>query len=203
MARPKKGTGGKRGRPSNAERAARAAAGEKPETKASATSSQSSGAAQGFKKPTAAQVVNLVRRLESMAGEGRGITAQMGEMTAKAVENQHFDKKALSIARSLYRLAKNNPQKFAITFPHLLAYCDDLELNKLYTEARGGELEVDEDQGGDGDDGGEPAETEQTPPAEQPATGASPRLQVVPGSAAPAAETEPPPAPAAESDQAA
>lgn len=118
-----------------------------------------------FKRPTADQVKRLVKALISRANEARKITQEASEKLAGAVESQHFDKKALGIAKSLYQMSVNRPEAFAITFHHLLAYIDDLELAKTADENVGMNFDA-KDEGGD---------DEQAPPA-APAGG----LRVVP-----------------------
>lgn len=125
-----------------------------------------------FKKPNADQVTRLVKALVSAGNEARSITQTSSEKIARAVENQHFDKKALMIVKGLYQMAKNRPESFAVTLPHLLAYIDDLELVKIADDARGLDLEGQDDEGGDeGTDQGAD---------EQPASGKSPGLSIVP-----------------------
>lgn len=113
-----------------------------PEAQAKPSTGSASGSS---KKPAKEQVVRLVKRLESMAADARSKTGEMGEVTAKAVENQHFDRTALSMVRKLYKMAKSRPQQLGITLPHLLAYIDDLELDKIADENRGMDLESDDD----------------------------------------------------------
>lgn len=115
----------------------------KPE--AEAASPPPSRASVEFKKPAKADVVSLVKKLENRAEGVKTITQEMGEMVAKGVENKHFDKKALGIARGLYRMAKNKPEAFSRTFSHLLAYCDDLELDKIAEQNQG--MDLDEPEG--------------------------------------------------------
>ena len=167
-----------------------AAAPEAPKTEAAPpASSQSSGATQGFKKPTADQVQRLVKSIVSMGNESRSISQAVGEKIAKAVENQHFDKKALGYAKGLYQMAQNRPEAFAITLPHLLQYIHDLDLVNVANNARGLPINGEDDDGDDGDDDQIDLEDAITDaPDEQPATGASPRLSIVPGSNAPTAE---------------
>lgn len=153
-----------------------------------------------FKKPPSTAVVALVRSLETKAQDVRDIAQAMGEQVSVAVETKHFDKKALGIARSLYRLAKKSPGAFSRTFAHLLAYCEDLELDKI----------ADQNQGMDIDGTGDPApvtahgasapageykdETGDRDSAdEQPAGGASPGLTIVPKAPATASEQVPSP----------
>ena len=82
-----------------------------------------------------------------MAADQRGIVQDMGELVAKAVENQHFDKVALGMARKLYKMAKDRPERFAITLQHLLSYIDDLELDRIADQNRG--LPLDDEAGAD------------------------------------------------------
>lgn len=137
----------------------------------------------------------MVKSLVSMGNESRSISQAVGEKIAKAVENQHFDKKALGYAKSLYQMSINRPQSFAITFIHLLAYINDLGLDKAANDARGMDI--------DGEDDGEESETAEHD--ETPAAGKSPGLSVVRGSAAPQpdASSEVPPAPSEKDERAA
>jgi hypothetical protein len=123
-----------------------------------------------------------------MGNDARSISQSMGEKTAKAVENQHFDKKALGIARSLYQMSINRPQAFATTLPHLLAYIDDLGLAAVAAENQGMDLDGDDEE----EDGEEETGTDEVP-AEQPASGKSPSLKVVPGANAPGSDVPPAP----------
>jgi hypothetical protein len=137
-----------------------------------------------------------------MGNESRSISQAVGEKIAKAVETQHFDKKALGYAKGLYQMAQNRPEAFAVTLPHLLAYIDDLDLVNVANNARGLAINGEDDDGDDPDDGDQ-VDLEDAiadAPDEQPATGASPRLSIVPGSNAPTADV--PSAPEAESDAA-
>lgn len=207
MAKAKKdGPKGKPGRPkmTEAEKAAAKAKREAEKAQAAApqASSQSSGAASansGFKKPTADQVRKLVKSLVSMGNESRAISTAVGEKVAKAVETQHFDKKALNIVKSLYQMSINRPKAFAITLPHLLAYIDDLGLAETANEARGMNLEGEDNDGEDAEETAAEADEEtDAEHDETPASGPSPRLSVVPGPAAPTASEDVPPAPASE-----
>jgi len=139
-----------------------------------------------------------------MAADARSTTGAIGEAVAKAVENQHFDRTALSMARKLFKLAKDNPLKFSVTFPHLLAYCDDLSLDQIAAESRGLPIngEGDEDEDGQTDIVDQAEAAARGEHAETPAGGKSPALSVVPGPNAPHQGEEIPPAPDAE-DQAA
>lgn len=182
-------------------RAAKAQAEPKPE--AQATSSPASGAASvnlpnKAKLPSSDQVKKLVKSLVSMGNEVRATSQAIGEKVSKAVENQHFDKKALGIAKSLYQMSVNRPEAFAITLPHLLAYIDDLELAKVASDPENQGMGMHED------DEGDDAEADDTDPAEQPAGGKSPGLTVVPGANAPTTASDVPSAPAdGETEQAA
>jgi len=79
-----------------------------------------------FKCPGEQEVVNLVRRLKAQAKVAQETSGVMGEMVAKAVETKHFDRKALSIVRSLESMSDN---KLQVTLPHLMMYIDALKLN--------------------------------------------------------------------------
>jgi len=167
---------------------------EAPKTETRPTSSPASASGQGFKKPTADQVQRLVKSIVSMGNESRSISQAVGEKIAKAVETQHFDKKALGYAKGLYQMAQNRPEAFAVTLPHLLAYIDDLDLVNVANNARGLAINGEDDDGDDPDDGDQVdledaiADAIADAPDEQPATGASPRLSIVPGSNAPTAD---------------
>jgi hypothetical protein len=118
----------------------------KPAAASAAPSAGSANLKHEFKLPNPSDTVALVRRLESKAADVREITKAMGEDVAKGVENKHFDKKALGITRSLYRQSISAPAAFARTLAHLLAYIDDLGLDKVAEQNQGMNLE-----------GGEPA----------------------------------------------
>lgn len=127
-----------------------------------------------LKKPTAEQVVKLVRKLEGYTQDQKDIGVTAREHFDKAVENQHFDKKALSWVRPMYRMAKKHPEAFAVTLPHLLSYIDDLGLAEIADSRPELPLEIaDESPENDsGEIGGDFAET--------PASGKSPGLTIVP-----------------------
>lgn len=157
-----------------------------PKAEAQPVSSPASAATSvnsGFKKPTPEQVKRLVKQIISRNNDARSISQTASEMVAKAVENQHFDKKAFGMVKSLYQMSINRPEAFAVTLPHLLAYIDDLGLAEAANEARGMDLEGEED-GEEGEETG----TDQAEHDETPTTGASPRLSVVPGPNAPQSE---------------
>ena len=130
MGRPK----GSKNRPKDQESAPKPKAPKAP--KPQVDFSANSEADLGFKKPNADQVVKLTKRLELLTTIAKARSAEVSEAIAKACESQHFDKTALSMVRKFYKLAKTNPEKFAVTFPHFLAYCDDLQLDKLANDAK-------------------------------------------------------------------
>lgn len=168
MARPKGSKNKAPGKP----RKPRTKKGDQPKAEAPQKSSPASAAApvsHQFKKPNADQVTRLVKALVSAGNEARSITQTSSEKIARAVENQHFDKKALMMVKSLYQLAKNRPEAFAITFPHFLSYCDDLNLTKIADENRG--LPIN----------GEEEESDEDEIADEATNGqSSPRLEIVP-----------------------
>lgn len=104
------------------------------ESKAAAQASSASSATSTFKKPPAEAVVKLVKRLANYKKDAQSIAGTIGEAIAKAVETQHFDKKALAMVRTLHAMS---PERLAITLPHLLSYIDDLGLDKVADENRG------------------------------------------------------------------
>jgi len=105
---------------------------------APAASSQSSAETlSNSKKPTADQVVWLVNELEMIDNKKGLFSESAKEIVDNAVETKHFDKPALAMARKLYKMAQKEPEKFAVTFPHLLAYCEDLGLDYIANDARG------------------------------------------------------------------
>ncbi len=150
----------------------------KPKAEAAPPASSQGSATSTFKKPPAEAVVKLVKRLANYKKDAQAISGTIGEAIAKAVETQHFDKKALGIVKGLYQMSINRPEAFAITLPHLLAYIDDLGLDQVANEARGMDLDSEDDD-----------ESEQS---ESPA--GKPGLRIVPGAAAPG-ESEVPSAP--------
>ncbi len=106
-----------------------------------------------FKAPTKDQVVRLVKRLESLAKTASEASDEVGSAVQKAVENQHFDRTALAIARRLYKMS---PNKLQVTLPQLLKMIDDLDLEARATEqARMFKEQGDKDEGEDGDGDGE------------------------------------------------
>jgi uncharacterized protein (UPF0335 family) len=100
------------------------------------------------KKPEPEQVRRLVRTLETLSEDQKSIGGTAREKFAKAVESQHFDAKALSWVRSMYRHAKKKPTEFAISLPHCLSYIADLGLDRIADEARG--LPINGENDGDG-----------------------------------------------------
>lgn len=183
----KKKGGGKRGRPSNAEKAAKAAAakGQQPAgSGASASAAPSAGNIPGIKLPTKGVVPQLVKQLESRAGDIREITSGMGELVSKAQENKHVDKFALKAVRDWKKKLTNQPKGAAISWNHFLAYAEEMRISELADEALGMDVDAEQDEG-DEDDGDGGGEQQPDAPAEQPAGGKSPSLTVVPGANAP------------------
>jgi hypothetical protein len=91
-----------------------------------------------------------VRRLKVQSKAAQEAAGSCGEMVAKAVETKHFDRKALSIVRSLEAMSDN---KLQTTLPHLFMYIDSLGLTKR-AESQGqlavapaGGAEMDDDDG--------------------------------------------------------
>jgi hypothetical protein len=201
MARQAKKAAGdkpKRGRPSNAEKAAAKAAAEqsKPEAQPQ-PSPASAGGGSVIKLPAAGVVPKLVKSLESMGGDIREITSSMGEKVAKAVENQHVDKTALRWIRMVVKKMASQPKAGALSYNHFLYYLEELKISDLADAALGMDLGEGE-QAGDGDDA-PPAPT--TTDAEwNAAAPGKPGLSIVPGPAAPTSEV--PPAPDSKSEAA-
>lgn len=193
MARPK----GSRNKPKD-----QATAPKKPRknktTKAPGTPAASSPASaatsatvnSGFKKPTSEQVKALVKKVISRNSDSRASSQAASELVAKAVETQHFDKKAFNIVKGLYQMSINRPEAFAITLPHLLSYIDDLGLADVASANSGMDLNGEDDEADDDTDAGDFGDEDV--PDEQPATGKSPGLRVVPGPAAPDASSDVP-----------
>lgn len=174
MARPK----GSRNKPKgeNAEpKKTKSKAKPKPRAASSTASSTAPAPSSEFRKPTADQVKALVKKMVSRGNEARTISQAASEVLAKAVETQHFDKKAFAIVKGLYQMSVNRPEALAITLPHLLAYIDDLGLAETAAEARGMDLEPEDD------DTDLETETEQA----EPDPGRPGMLRVVPGANAP------------------
>lgn len=124
-------------------------------------------------------MVKLVKRLGNIAAEQKKIGMSAKEVTDVAVETQHFDRVALAIARKLWKLAKDRPESFAITLPHMLAYIDDLGLDKIADEARG--LPINGEQ--DADDADDQVD-------EAPASAKSSPLRVVPRDQSPPSDAD-------------
>lgn len=196
MAKQKGGAAAKK-EPKARKPRAKAPTSDKPEAQSTASAASAAPSANlphQYKLPATGIVERLAKALDSMKGDIQETTRAMGERVAKAVETQHVDKKALALVRSLRQLHARQPAQFAITFTHLLYYMDDMKFAELADAARGLAING-EDDDGEGDDGqtdledavtastddappaAPPAET---PPDEQPATGKSPALEVVP-----------------------
>lgn len=160
-----------------------------PAASSPASAAMSAAVNSGFKKPTPEQVKALVKKVISRNNDSRKSSQDASELVAKAVETQHFDKKAFNIVKGLYQMSVNRPEAFAITLPHLLSYIDDLSLAEVANENSGMDLDGEADEGDDEMDAGDFGED--APPDEQPSTGRSPGLRVVPGPAAPEASDVP------------
>jgi hypothetical protein len=115
------------------------------EPKATPAQPSPSPATSTFKKPPAEAVVKLVKRLANYKKDAQSIAGTIGEAIAKAVETQHFDKKALAMVRQLHAMS---PERLAITLPHLLSYIDDLGLDKVADENRGLPINGEDDESG-------------------------------------------------------
>jgi hypothetical protein len=127
----------KRGRPSNAEKAARAAA-EQPKPEPQPPSE--SGARGAMKLPTQGTITGIVKELKSLVTRSGKITKEKRELIAKAEETKHVDKVALGWALSLLKKYEKKPAQFGVSFNHFLSYLDDLGLPKLADEALGMDL---------------------------------------------------------------
>ena len=88
-------------------------------------------------KPAADDVVALVETLAAYDDQKKEIGDSSRETLAEAVESKHFDPAALRWARMLYKAAKKDPEKFAISLPHFLSYVDDLNLAQIADNSRG------------------------------------------------------------------
>lgn len=77
--------------------------------------------------PTQPQIVNLIRRADVQSKQASEAAGQVGEMIAKAVETQFFNRKALSIARALNAMSD---AKLKDVLDHLDLYRDALKLDE-------------------------------------------------------------------------
>jgi hypothetical protein len=109
---------------------------EKAPKAAAQPSSQSSGASE-FKKPSPDALVKLVKQVCSRAADQKALGMQSKELIDKAAETQGLNKKAFGIAKALWKMGQDSPEKLAITLPHLLAYIDDLGLPEIADQNRG------------------------------------------------------------------
>lgn len=199
MARPKKDGAApkKRGRPPKDRTAQTPKQEAAPQPQPSPASAGGSGG-EVIKLPAKGVVSKLVKSLDSMAGDIRQTTSEMGERVAKAVENQHVDKTALRWVRMVAKKMASQPKAGALSYNHFLAYLDELKISQLADEALGMDL----GEGGNGDDESPEDQGEDhlgEPPAE-PSPSGKPGLSIVPG---PNAPTDVPPAPGEDTEQAA
>lgn len=170
-----------------------------PQPARQAASSQSSGVE--FKKPAPEELLKLIKQVCSRAADQKAKGMEAKELIDKAAETRGLNKKAFGMARMLWKMGQDAPEKLAITLPHLLAYIDDLNLAGLADEARGlpinGENDSGDDEGQTDIEGtiAETAETtgaetsgEQWPDDQQVVTRS--RLSIVPGPNAPTSEDD-------------
>jgi hypothetical protein len=153
MARPK-GSTNKPKTPKTAKAKPEAA----PEAQATASVGSASGFSASFKKPSKDEVKRLVNRLEGYKADQKQIGDTAKEALDKAVETKHFDRTALGMVRTLFRMGKKKPEKLAITLPHLLSMIDDLELDKIADAHAGMDLD------GEPDDDAPQGQTDQPNP---------------------------------------
>jgi hypothetical protein len=193
----------KRGRKSNAEKAAAKAAAEQSRPEAQPQPSPASaGGGSVIKLPTAGVVPKLVKSLESMAGDIRQTTSEMGERVAKAVENQHVDKTALRWIRMVVKKMASQPKAGALSYNHFLYYLEELKISDLADAALGMDLGEGEqaETADDAHASATAAEAGTTEAEWNAAAPAKPGLSIVPG---PNAPSEVPPAPGDDTEQAA
>jgi hypothetical protein len=188
MARPK----GSKNKPKGEKVTTKTKAKAKPKARPAASASSEVVEASS-KMPNKSQILGLAKRLDSYATQAKDLGESKKEMVDRAVETQHFNKAALGAALAWRRRAKKDPAKFSLEFAHFLAYIDDLELDRIANEARGLNLEGDEDEA---EDDGQVDLEEAIEAA--PARG----LRVVPGPAAPESDFEIPPAPGSDEEAA-
>ena len=167
-----------------------------PKAARPAASSQSSGAE--FKKPNPDELLKLVKQVCARAADQKTIGMAAKELIDKAAETRGLDKAAFGIARKLWKMGQDNPEKLSITLPHLLSYVDDLGLAGIADGARGLEINGEDDSGeDDGQTDIEDAVAETTGaetageswPDDQQVAARS-RLSIVPGPNAPSPESD-------------
>ena len=229
MARPK-GSKNKPKDPNIAPKARKVSAkprAEKTKREAAKPPVSSPNSAVQFRKPNAEELLRLVKQVTARSAEQKNIGMASKELVDKLAETRGLDKKAFGIVRGLYRMSEDNPEKLAITLPHLLSYIDDLKLAEKADKARGLEINGEDDDQTDLEDAIEDApeaeeapqttaeamaeaiaadtagettgaETAEWPDDQQVAT--TRRLSIVPGPNAPVAESEVPTAPDAEDE---
>jgi hypothetical protein len=165
---------------------------------AQAASSQSSGNAE-FKKPPPEALLKLVKQVCSRAADQKSIGMASKELIDKAAETQGLNKKAFGMAKTLWKMGQDDPEKLAITLPHLLAYVDDLGLAEIADQNRGLAINGEDDSQSDLEDAiaeHDVAPAETTVDAMAKALKAdswdnsSPRLSIVPGPNAPTEDDE-------------
>jgi hypothetical protein len=99
--------------------------------------SPSSASGTSGKTPAPDDVRDLVETLAAYDDQKKEISDSSRETTADAIESKHFDPAALRWARMLYKSAKKDPEKFAISLPHFLSYLADLKLDEIADNSRG------------------------------------------------------------------
>ena len=77
--------------------------------------------------PSEDQINKAVDKLARLKKSARSASGILGEETNKLAENQHFDKKALSMIRSLDEMTD---ERFAITWPHIKKYAEARDFDK-------------------------------------------------------------------------
>lgn len=162
-------------------RKARAAkAPEAPKTAQRPASSQSSVNAK-FKRPNPDDLIKLVKQVCSRASDQKVKGMESKKLIDELAETKGLDRPAFGIFKKLWKMAQDAPDKLSVTLPHLLSYIDDGGLPSIADGARGLAINGEDDDGDQVDLEDAIADA----PDEQPATGASPRLSIVPGSNAP------------------
>lgn len=99
--------------------------------------------------PSTPTIKSLYRAKKSAKSRTSEISGEVGQQIAKAVEEKHVDRKALSIA---CQLADMPDERLVITYFHLLRYMDDLDIVKRAKAQNESEL-FPEDEGETADDG--------------------------------------------------
>ena len=134
------------GKKPRAAKSTEATTAEAPEPRAA--SSQSSE----FKKPAPAELLKLVKQVCSRAADQKTIGMAAKELIDKAAETRGLNPRAFGMVRTLWKMGQDNPEKLAVTLPHLLSYIDDLDLASIADDARGLPINGEDDEG-DEDDG--------------------------------------------------